>query len=546
MNNAIARKIPFVVIGLFFCLLLSGIFVPIYSDEIVSKWSVARFFLEDRNLVSFFPQCSTMSDRAVSWFFYPAAILVSIIYANLSPLGVRLSGIVLSLGWFALLALWCFKQTNDKTSAIQRLAGLISFAALGVIPYLLVLSRSEQFMTLPILIFCLTALYFKGEKSLGLQCAGATLLTVVLSCFFYVHPKSLFFLPFLLVALWLATETYHKLIRLALLTYAVILFAQVLHDSNAIAACTDAPAMQAMLAANTLLPGMLFSAPIEFVHAALSNIVNFPDRLLLHLTLNAVSQSGWLPPIEGNTSFLFFLNLAIKYLLYTFIVGAHLASLLVFIVQTVKRKLSTSILLAALLASADILNAVFFNIQNFYSGTQFLPIAIILTALLLPYFHAPKLQGYLITVYSAILTFSILSMVTLLVLVTPSTIQNSSFEKASLPGQPLSIPVFNAKLHLKSIEKLGASCGLSSGNTERMVLDHMTYFAFLNEKKPIHVLYVSEFGFGGDLTNGRLLPFLRKLKSPGVITRCEWMPTEFRKAQKSNDLGYCCVNFNDL
>lgn len=546
MNKITEKKIPLIVIGLFFFLLLSGIFVPIYGDEIVSKWSVARFFLEDQNLVSFFPQCSTMSDRAVSWVFYPAALLVSATYAYLTPLGVRLSGIILSMGWFALLALWCFKQTDDRTSAIRRFAGLIAFASLGIMPYLWVLSRAEQFMTLPILIFCVSALYFKGTKSLGLQFAGAILFTIVLSCFFYVHPKSLFFLPFLLTALWFTTETYHKLIRLALLAYVVILFAQVLHESNAIAACKDAPAMQAMLAANTLLPGMLFSAPTEFIQAAYSNIVNFPERLLSHLTFNAYSQSGWLPPIEGNTSFLFLLNLVIKYLLYAFIVGAHLWSVTEFVIKLAKRKLSAPILLAAFLASADIINALLFNIQNFYSGSQFLPISIILTALLLPSSDTRISYRSLAIGYSAILMLSILSMITLLSLVTPSTIKNASSEKAILPGQPLSIPVFNTQSHLNSIKALGASCGLSPKNSESLVLDHMTYFAFLQDKKPIHVLYVSEFGFGGDLVNGRLLPFLRELGSPGAITRCEWMPTPFRKAQKSNDMGYCCVNFNDL
>ncbi|MBB3315506.1 hypothetical protein FHT77_001348 [Rhizobium sp. BK181] len=486
-----------------------------------------------------------MSDRVVSWVFYPAAMLVSTVYADLGPLGIRLSGIILSSAWFSLLLIWCFKQTGAITSAVRQFAGLVALSALGVVPYLFALSRPEQFMTLPILILCVTALCFKGEKSLTVQCAGAIFLSLVISCFFYVHPKSLFFLPFSLVALWLATETYHRAVRFALLAYAVLLFAQVLHESGAIAACTDAPVIQSVLAANTLLPGRLFSAPGEFIQAALSNIANFPDRLLSHLTFNAVFQSGWLPPIEGNTSFLFILNLGIRYSLYAFVAGSHLASLVLFLIQVTKRKLAAPTLLAALLASADILNALFFNIQNFYAGTQFVPISVILTALLMHSLPVQKLYGRMATgCYSAILMFSIFSMATLLSLVTPSVMENSSSQKASLPGQPLSIPVFDTQSHLQSITSLGASCGLSPATSENLVLDHMTYFAFLKQKKPIHVLYVSEFGYGGDLTNGRLLPFLKKLGSPGVIARCEWMPNEFREAEISNDMGYCCVNLN--
>ncbi|WP_256592728.1 hypothetical protein [Pseudomonas sp. 43NM1] len=540
------ERIALIVIGLFFCVLLTGISVPLYSDEIVSKWSVSRFFLEDMKLVSFFPQCSTMSDRAVSWVFYPAAALISGVYANLGPLGIRISGIVFAVIWFGLLGAWCLQQTDNRTLAIKRLAGLLAFSALGVLPYLLVLSRSEQFMTLPILIFCITATQLQGQKTLPMQSITALAQVFVLSCFFYVHPKSLFFLPFVLLALWLVTKRDHVLIRTGLLIYTLLLFFQVLQESNAIAACQDAPAMQAMLAANTLLPKMMFSAPVEFFTAATDNLVRFPDRLLTHLTFNPTSQSGWLPPIETSEAWLVYLNLAVQYLLYSFIVGMHIASLIFFIVKIAKRQLCAPITLAALLASADIFNALFFNIQNFYAATQFLPISLILAALLMQAQVLPKRCNYLMIGYSSLLIVAILSMLTLLLKVFPATISNAAYSQATLPGQPLSIAVFNVPSHLKSIEKLGASCGLSTENAKNMVVDHMTYFAYLKVKKPVHVLYVSEYGFGGDLSNGRLLPFLKKLESPGLITRCEWMPLKFRDVQKSDDAGYCCVNLDDL
>jgi hypothetical protein len=74
----------------------------------------------------------------------------------------------------------------------------------------------------------------------------------------------------------------------------------------------------------------------------------------------------------------------------------------------------------------------------------------------------------------------------------------------------------------------------------------MSYFSYLRDKQPIHVLYVSEVGYGGDLKNGKLLPFLKGLNSPGLITRCEWVPYPFREAQEKDDRGYCCVNFGKL
>ncbi|MNL33761.1 hypothetical protein D3C87_1556890 [compost metagenome] len=204
-------------------------------------------------------------------------------------------------------------------------------------------------------------------------------------------------------------------------------------------------------------------------------------------------------------------------------------------------------MLALLLVGADLINAFFYNIQNFYAGIQFMPVSIIITALLMHSRRAVKPSNIpTLAAYSLLLLLSMASMVALLALVTPGITRNSSFAQSSLPGQPLSIPVLGTQLHLDSISKLGASCGIPAESAENVVVDHMTYFAFLRDKKPIHVLYVSEFGYGGDLSNGKLLPFLKGLNSPGLITRCEWVPSEFRQAQEKDDMGYCCVNFGKI
>ena len=532
---------------MFLGVLLSGIFLPVYSDEVVTKFKVARFFLEGGNAVTLFPQCKTTAGLAVSWVFYPAGILLSAIYAHLGPFGLRVSGILLSLIWFALLAYWCLMQARDLGGALQRFVGLVAVASLGVLPYLWVLSRPEQFLILPILVFCLVALFFKERKSACAQGAMAVGLALLLSFFFYSHPKSMFYTPFVLAAVWLATAEYRKAIRYGLWLFVMVLCVQVFHNASALAGCQDAPNIQNILAANTLLPGMLLSAPAEFISAANNNLMSFPGRMLMHLTFNTTFQSGWLPPMAGSFEELPYLNLAIYYSLYAFVIGVHVLVIPIFLLQVVRCQLSASVVLALLLVGADIINAFFFNMQNFYAGIQFVPISIIIAALLMHSRRTVKLSSAPTRVaYLLLLLLSIMSMGTLLAFVTPSIIRNASLAQSSLPGQPLSIPVLGIQLHLDSISKLGGTCGVPAESAENVVVDHMTYFAFLQDKKPIHVLYVSEIGYGGDLTNGRLLPFLKGLNSPGLVTRCEWVPYEFRQAQEKGDMGYCCVNFGKL
>ena len=110
LGQKTAIVFPYIFI-LFLCLvLLSGLFLPVYSDEVVTKWTVARFFEEPGFSVSLFPQCSKMLGRAIPFIFYPATLIYSSIYKNLALLGLRISGLVFAFLWLAGVAFWCFKS----------------------------------------------------------------------------------------------------------------------------------------------------------------------------------------------------------------------------------------------------------------------------------------------------------------------------------------------------------------------------------------------------------------------------------------------------
>ncbi|APC15676.1 hypothetical protein BLL42_08005 [Pseudomonas frederiksbergensis] len=545
MRNAVCKKILQLMPMVLICALLSGVFLPVYSDEIMTKFNNARFFLESGQMLSFFPQCTTTVGHGVAWVFYPAAILISSVYAYLEPLGLRVSGVVLALAWFGLLAYWCHRQAAGEGA--KRFTFLVAFASLGVMPYLWVLSRPEQFMLLPVLIFCMLAVLTPAQGSGGRQLAVMGGLGLLLSVFFYAHPKSLFFTPFLLATVWIATRGFNLLIRAGLVLYVLALSVQVLRDASLLGGCQDAPAIQALLAANSLMPGMLLSDPVAFFGAVWQNISLFPQRMLVHLTFSPTFQSGWLPPLTEKPDLLLWLNPLIYNTLLVLVVGSHLLALGMAVISLARRRMSAALLLASLLAAGDLINVALYNLQNFYAGIQYVPLSIVIVALLFqclpvvrPWF-AVRVAGHLTLAFVAGL--SLISLFTLFYLVTPNLLRNAEYANASIPGQPLSVPVLGAKAHLDSIRELGESCHIPADHAEHVVVDHMTYFAYLKDRSPVHVLYVSEFGYGGDLLNGKLLPFLKERNSPGLITRCEWVPNEFRDVQRQNDRGYCCVDF---
>lgn len=545
MNKALKPHFQLLMPMVLACALLSGIFLPIYSDEVVTKFKIARFFLEDGKMLSFFPQCTTTVGHDVALVFYPAATLISAIYAYLGPLGLRISGIVLALIWFALLALWCTRQS--KTYWIGRFTLLSAFASLGVLPYLWVLARPEQLMFLPIIIFCIAAMHPPVNIGRWQQSGIVLVLALLGSIFFYAHSKSIFFTPFFITAAWISTRTSHTLFRAALTIYIIALSMQALRNASLLGSCTDAPAIQAMVNANSLMPSQLFNDPYNFLGSIWENTTQFPQRMLAHLTFTADFQSGWLPPLGNENSLLRWVNLPIRYAILFLVLASHLFALGVTLKSLLQRKFSDPTLLAGLLAAANLLNIMLFNLQNFYAGIQYVPISIIILALILPKtFESSKYFALKICarmVHACMIVLSLISLSILFYLVTPNIVANSDYESASIPGQPMSIPVMGTENHLRSIQELGKLCHIPEIDAQHIVVDHMTYFAYLRNKGPIHVLYVSEGGYGGDLTQGKLLPFLREKNSPGIITRCDWMPNDFRKNEIKNDRGYCCVNF---
>jgi hypothetical protein len=545
--SAVPNALPILFLVLFFCVLISGIFLPVYSDEVVTKWILSRIFLESGHAVTLFPQCSNSLGKTVSFVFYPAAVLMAAVYSFLGPLGLRISGLLLTLFWFFGIAYWTFKRCPTAGGGLRSFSALTALASLGVMPYLWAMARSEQLLALGVLLFCLYPLYFNKDRSIQRLWCGAAIYILAASIFFYSHSKSIFFLPFVISSVWYAFKSCPIGVRWALSIFVLALGVEVIQDASSLARCADAPMIQKMLDYNVLSPSLMFLAPIEFFSRGFTNLWQSPGRVIEHLVINNAYQSGWLPPLGILQAEVGLLNRLIRCLLLFLIAGSHLLAVMIFGWKFVSRNLSPAVVLALLLAAAGAANSFIYEAWHFYSGIQFVPVSITLLCLCLPQLPnlsiPRRIRGLFLCCLLAVAAASIL---TLFSNAFPILRNNSDIDQANIIGQPLSIPTFGTESHLASIRNLGERCGLTLDRRKYLVVDHMTYFAYRENKQPIHILYVSELGFGGDLGGGRLLPFLKKIDSPGVISRCEWIPAELQGMAQRDDKGYCCVNLDKI
>lgn len=539
-----ALKLTFLL--LFFLVLAAGIFVPVYSDEVAIKFIYSRFFLEGAQKVSLFPQCGDSIGDELSWLFYPAAITLSIIYQDLQTLGIRLSGLIFCFSWFGLLAYWSYRQKKANWSA--RYALIISFSALGVLPFLWVLSRTEQLMIFTALILSFFSCYQLQRESKLKLTLGLLAITLSVSVFFFVHPKSIFFAPFAALAVWCAARNLNLVLRLALFSYVLALASQVYIDAGFISGC-QAPKLKTLLSSYTLPPSLLLADPSLFFNLAWNNIINFPDRMLSHLVFSASYQSGWLPALSDMPTYLSIINAIISFLLYFFVVVPHVLILIFAIFLFVVKRLDCNIALAALFALANILTVSFYVNQSFYDGMQHVFSSILIVIFVIQYLIKNDMLSFFCFInrlHAPFYAISISSLIFMMYVFFPTLYDNSNYDLSKIPGQPTSLPVFNVSNHVNEIKKLGESCSLPQSGSEGIVLDHMTYFAYRENQRPIHILYTATEYFGVDLLDGKLIPFLKKKNSPGIIARCEWIPEEFHGNMTKSDRGYCCVNLDSF
>ena len=525
--------------------LIVGIFLPVYSDEVMNKIYSSRFFVDDGIVVSFFPQCAASFGNKISVVFFPAAIILSLIFEDLNPLGIRISGVVVALIWFILFSFLC--RIQESSNWIKRYSWLISLSSLGVMPYLWVMSRPEQLMTISALIFCILVFLIPKISNKTVLFFGFCFFIITISVFFFVHPKSFFFAPFFLIGIWFATINNNFFIRCAGVCFVLIVTLQTIKAAIASGACPDAAYVQQIFSENIIKPEILFHDPLNFINMIIRNVIYFPNKVFHHLSFNNKFQSGWLPPIDGAHYLRALLNPIIEFLINYFVIAAHMLAIFSGGVFLFIKKKNISVILAVLIAGSNLLIAALFNAQNFYAATQYVPFSLIIFALLLPVFNqyfnfiSNAVDWVMVFVVGILLFISFAINVTMIF---PSLMVSSNSESAKIEQQPISVPVFKNEMHLLAIKKLGRSCNLPEANGNFLIIDQMTYFAYSKNKNPAHIHYVSEEYYGVDL-KGRFLEFFKEKNSPGLITRCEWVPENLKSKMISENMGYCCVNFNN-
>ena len=534
----IGDLLSFLVLAAFAALLIAGAGLPLYSDEVVTKWGQARLFEPEGVFGSFLPQCRAAFSAPLPWAFYPGAAFFSVLYGNLPPLGLRLAGVVVALATVACFGAWARRSAGSARGAWRLLAALMALLALGILPFLWVMARPEQWLTLGLVFFCMAAVAGTGRTAR----TWLALCFPVISIFFFVHPKSIFFAPAVLLAVWFATRGRSVVIRGLLIAWTLWTAYTTYRWGATLSYCPEAPQIQLALSGYFLNPSLLFQSPAAFLSEGFNNVLSAPGKIAEHALFAPTFQSSWLPPM-AVPAVAAWINPGIQLIIEAVIFVTTAGSLLRPLAAWLRRRpAAPQALLGAALALGLCANFFFYKHWFFYGLTQVLPIIVMMALLAVPA-RAPGWTAWPAAriAASAYLLFTLASMAVFATHVAPEVWKRSDPPAATVPDQWLSVPALGFDKQRDAIRSLANECGIQGDGAKHLVVDHMTYYAFSHLRRPIHALYVSELAYGSDLLGEKLIRFLQALDSPGAITQCAYLPAALSGLEVFRKGGYCCV-----
>jgi len=540
-------------VAIFCAVLAAGVVVPVYADEAAGVLMRGMFLTNGWRLNTLMPQCGPGFLQPVPWLHLPGALASDLIMHAAAPLGVRGRGMLIGLAWLGMTVVVFRALIRSNVLRTWILAGFVAVLGLGVLPLTLVMMRGEQMMLFLLSVLLVFPLVLRRDGAThrhGETALLAAVFCLVVSLFFYTHPKTLFFIPLVVLSAVATFGSRGRLWIVVVTAFALGAAWQTLRFAAEVASCPGAPQMSAILAGNTLSLAGMWTAPGAFVLKLLVNVQQVPDAILKHIVFADGYQSAWLAPVPGLVAGwpVGDVNTYIRYAIWGTYWAALVVPPLLVIACCVRLVAAGPLWWAGAFWIALAGHASLFATWNFYAATLLLPLALwclvfSIAAILERWRSADSTRsGYIAAVVlSPLLALFLASAALLVMRVLPPTIESGRSAEFGLPKQGLSVPTLGFEKQRDGIRRFASQCGIQGDGARHLVVDNLTFFAFDNLREPLQSDYLYEHGFGVDLRGDALPALLKGLGAPGIIAQCTMFPTVFGDRVR-RDGNLCCVD----
>lgn len=529
------RWLPIVTPAVLAAMLLTGLMLPLYSDEV--GWRLQERAGLDGVDKLYSEQCGPNTLAVPPWFMMPVRWYSAFFNSAWpTPFGVRLSGVAYALVWLVLLLALVRRLTADGQRRGQLTTLACGLMGLGVMPWLLVWSRPEQ----PIILSATAALLIatapmrEDRRRLWAPIAILMLGIVALS----YHFKALILIPLFLGAMIAAAPPRRAWGMQGLCVLALVAATKVAaHYWFARLACPGDQALAADHASQSLGLSMLSHhyGLLGWAMAPLRLIANYQlQAYVAHVAPDVTPMSNWLPPHQVSMATQIGWSAA---LIALWLAGFVLMAWAL-VAALWQGRLDRPMLLSGLTLACASAWCASQLVRNTYESAFMLPLLVLGIVLALCGPLSPKLGRALRRIAPAVGVALPISALAILGLYGPSLAATAD-RAGYLPGQHYSVGLGAYAPLRQRILRAAAACGITlERHPARLLIDDVTYFTFMDTPLPDHKTTVLEPRWSGVLTDP--LAYLRQHGSSGMVVGCAALPTALRpRAHASGDI--CCI-----
>lgn len=522
-----------------FCVaVLAGLFVPIYTDEV--GWRLQERAGLDGVDKLFSLLCGPTSLARPPWWMMPArhySAFWNVHFA--SPLYTRISGIIYALAWAAMLATLIARLVPDRERRRVLMVLAFTMVSIGVGPWLLVWSRPEQ----PILL-CLTGAILvssgawdrpAGHSSRASWLRAGAILALAAIAVSY-HLKAIFLFPVFVACV--AVSSRGKATLWPRILGSMLITGLTAQGAGYWIARLRCPVDAAFLRSQNLGADLLAARSIGEAAAVAQQMVGNinPFIYIARAVPRPNPMSSWLPEdqIAMEPALTWWLVLSFVWCLLLLCAGGVLLR------QALKARRIVDLDPRALVASGLLVSLLGWSATQVskldYETILIVPMLLLMVVLglssqALPTRVAAILRKWSLAAPAIVLT----SMLTVGWIYTPS-LASALRQSGYIDQQPYSITTFGYEPIRRRLYALAAVCGIDPVRSRNLVLDDVSYYAFMTSRTPDHT--GGRFGIGA--AEALSYDYLRSRASDGVVASCRKLPRPLQSAA-SRDGEFCCL-----
>lgn len=522
--------LPRITIGLLAAALICGLLLPVYTDEIGWRFQERAGFDGVDTLYS--QRCGPNTLAVPAFFMWPARWYSAAFNgAFATPLTIRLSGILYSLVWVAMLVALIRRIAPREQVRVLTIIGC-ALMGLGVMPLLLVWSRPEQ----PILLAITAALLiaFADRERVGGVWRPFALLACALVALSY-HFKALLLVPAFAACMLIAPPRGGVSVRLGAL---VLLGAGAWLAKSywfARLACPGDPMLAAEHARQSIgLQAMQGGrGALGLVGALLGNMN--PLEYVRLAAPSAHPMSGWLTEEVGSTG-QYVWRTALRILWWgTSLLG--LCAGAIALARSIRaRQAEPRLILGLLLLGAACAWSASQLQRNVYEAVFVLPVLMLAVVLL---FAGEGSGRRCLKPLALLLAVAMPVSMTLAAITYAPPLLRAFGQRGYLDAQSHSLAVRGYRDLAPQILAAARQCDIAPGHNDRKLLvDELTYLAFMRSPLPQHYLDIT----ASEAPGAKIDPiaYLQTQGSDGAILGCRHLPPDLQaRAKRQGD--FCCL-----